>query len=244
MARLSGLLPVAQGVAAYTALGRDADALIAAGDGRTRGQLMADLMVERLTGQSEAAAVPVEIGLIMTDRTLLHGDAEPAVLAGYGPIPAPTARELAARRGGEGRRDEVGVWLRQLYTHPHTGELVAMSSKRRFFPAALRRFITNRDRYCRTPYCGAPIRHIDHIRPKSRGGATDVANGQGQCVACNLAKEAPGWSSRPEIRRGRHTVRITTPTGHSYRSRAPDLPGRTNGSSALEDQFRRLLGAA
>ncbi|MDQ6752497.1 MAG: hypothetical protein M3017_03565, partial [Actinomycetota bacterium] len=48
----------------------------------------------------------------------------------------------------------------------------------------------------------------------------------GLCERCNQAKEAPGWSSRP--RPGpRHTVETRTPTGHTYRSTAPPLPGTT-----------------
>ncbi len=48
MTYLTALLPVAQGVAAYAALRRAADAC---GDGRSRGQVMADTLVERLTGR-------------------------------------------------------------------------------------------------------------------------------------------------------------------------------------------------
>jgi hypothetical protein len=220
MARLSGLLPVAQGVAAHAALAREADALIAAGDPRNRGQLMADLLVARLTGQAQASDVPVEIGLIMTDGSLLQHDGEPAVIDGYGPIPAQTARDLISNLA-----DSVPVWLRQLYTAPATGELVAMTSKRRFFGGRLRRFIRYRDQYCRTPYCGAPIRHLDHIAPDAAGGPTSAANGQGLCAACNQAKEAPGWTSWRRRGPGVHTVEIRTPTGHRYRSRAPDPPG-------------------
>ncbi|MGY2746328.1 hypothetical protein ACVWZ8_003445 [Arthrobacter sp. UYCu723] len=50
MAYLTALLPVAEGVAAYTALSRHADTLRAAVDPRGRGQLMADGLVERTTG--------------------------------------------------------------------------------------------------------------------------------------------------------------------------------------------------
>jgi hypothetical protein len=201
MTRLSGLLPVAQGVAAYATLGRDADSLIAAGDGRSRGQLMADLLVERVTGQSRATDVPVEIGLIMTDRALLQDGPEPAVIEGYGPVPAATARHLVTRVA-----DEVPIRLRQLYTHPDTGDLIAMSSGRRHFPPALRRFVAYRDQYCRTPWCGAPIRHTDHVVSAARGGPTTSGNGQGLCVACNQAKEAPGWTSRAITAGARHTV--------------------------------------
>ena len=56
MTRLSGLLPLVQGVATYAALNKDADTKIAAGDPRTRGQIMADTLVERVTGQATADA--------------------------------------------------------------------------------------------------------------------------------------------------------------------------------------------
>ncbi|MDK1358801.1 DUF222 domain-containing protein [Arthrobacter sp. zg-Y1219] len=51
------------------------------------------------------------------------------------------------------------------------------------------------DQVCRMPWCGAPIRHYDHIRPFREGGLTRAENIQGLCVACNQAKEAPGWDS-------------------------------------------------
>lgn len=48
------------------------------------------------------------------------------------------------------------------------------------------------DDICATPWCDAPIRHADHIRPHELGGATTLANGQGLCEACNHAEQAPG----------------------------------------------------
>ncbi|MBT2554996.1 HNH endonuclease, partial [Arthrobacter sp. ISL-5] len=129
----------------------------------------------------------------------------------------------------------VDVWLRRLYTAPGTGELTAMDSRARLFPPGLRRFIQVRDHTCRTPYCDAPIRHHDHIVPWHRGGTTSHGNGAGLCEACNHTKEAPGWRAEPrpgpgdprpgETGRLRHTLKIQTPTGHSYHSTAPPLPG-------------------
>ncbi|MDQ6752760.1 MAG: HNH endonuclease, partial [Actinomycetota bacterium] len=97
----------------------------------------------------------------------------------------------------------------------------------RFLPPGLRRIILTRDGgTCRIPYCGAPIRHTDHIVPWRTSRKTSEAGSQGLCERCNQAKEAPGWSSRP--RPGpRHTVETRTPTGHTYRSTAPPLPGTT-----------------
>ena len=100
-----------------------------------------------------------------------------------------------------------------------------MDSQRREFPAPLRRLIVVRDQYCRTSWCGAPVRHADHVTPWADGGATSEANGQGLCEACNYAKQAPGWHARPGPDGAGDLVETTTPTGHTYPSRPPPLPG-------------------
>lgn len=96
MSYLTGLLPVAQGVGVFAALTAAADAARAQGDARSRGQVMADTLVERVTGQASAGAVPVEVQLVMTERVLLGGDDEPATIPGYGTVPAGWARGLVA----------------------------------------------------------------------------------------------------------------------------------------------------
>ncbi|WP_342022419.1 DUF222 domain-containing protein [Arthrobacter citreus] len=378
MTYLTALLPVAQGVGVYAALTREADRLRGAGDPRTKGQIMADTLVERATGQARAEDVRIEVQLIMTDQTLLHGilptdttttsagagpgaekarsgrggdcttgagagsgsrsaghsrpwteagidpggadrtppevrpdtkpgplasaepatggqstsfvpdGAEPAVLTGYGIVPAQWARDLIRgpdptepkpepgpdgldgfdrpdSRGGPGSRPgnpppwspgrhtqtgtgtgwgtpptrpdpQIEVWLRRLYIAPTSGQLTAMDSRARLVPHGLARLIAARDQVCRTPWCGAPIRHYDHITPVHAGGTTTAENIQGLCQACNQAKEAPGWESRvtgatrtsagPDRGggSGRHSVLTTTPSGHLYRSSAPCLP--------------------
>jgi len=232
MAYLTALVPVAQGVAAYTALTRHADALKSSGDERPKGAIMADALVERVTG-TPGGINGVEIQLVMTDRTLFHGDSEPARLTGYGVVPGSWARkavmgafgpEPAGRETATPESAGFKVWLRRLYTAPTDGDLVAMDSKARIFPPGLRRFIQIRDDTCRTPYCDAPIRHHDHIIPWHNDGPTTSRNGQGLCEACNHTKEAPGWSAKP-LPGPRHSVELRTPTGHTYRSTAPPLPG-------------------
>lgn len=247
MTILTGVLPMTQGVAVYAALRRAADSARAAGDERSRGQVMADTLVERVTGQASAGAVPVEVTLVMTDRTLFHRrtspagptqmpgrDAaadEPAHLEGYGPVPADLARRLLGACQEPG--SAAAVWLRRVYTDPGTGELVGTESRRREFGDALRRVLIVRDQLCRTPWCDAPIRDGDHVVRAADGGVTSLANGQGLCAACNQAREAPGWSGwAPE---GAGTaVETVTPTGHHYRSTPPGLPG-----SASRDPVRR-----
>jgi hypothetical protein len=219
MCYLTALLPAAQGVAAYAALVRHADGARAAGDGRSKGQVMADTLVERTTGQTAAMDVPVEVELVMDAAALLGGSRSPADLAGYGPVPASVARSLV-------RDTSADVWVRRLFAAPATGRLLSMETHRRKFAGQLRHFVIMRDQFCRTPWCDAPIRHADHPTPHRVGGLTDVDNAQGLCEACNYAKEAPGWSIRAIESTERHRVSITTPTGHAYESRAPDPPGR------------------
>jgi len=228
MSNLTAVLPVAQGVACYAALTREADGRKAEGDLRTRGQIMADTLVERITGRATASGTPVEIGLLMTDQTLLTDDPTPARVEGYGPIPAFLARRLVD--------DAATVFLRRLYTSPESGSLVAMESRRRTFDGQLRRFVIWRDQTCRNPWCDAPIRHTDHITRAADGGETTAENGQGLCEVCNYAKETPGWQAR-HIPGTSHAVETTTPTGHRHRSRAPDPPGERRYSPALDLVF-------
>lgn len=222
MTYVSALLPVAQGVAVYAALTRAADTTF---DDRSRGQVMADTLVERVTGRPADVPVPVAVNLAITDESLFGGDEEPADVAGYGPIPASVGRHLVNAAVSDKRSKAT---LRRLYRHPRSGALVAMESRQRLFPNGLATFIDLRDGTCRTPYCNAPIRHHDHARPDRDGGPTSALNGLGECEACNYAKEAPGWRvSTSTDENGRHGATFTTPTGAQYRSTAPPLPGMT-----------------
>ena len=219
MTYVTALLPVGQGVSVYAALKHAADTN---SDGRSRGQVMADTLVARVTGRAPGAAAPVAVNLVLTDDSLFGDGDAPARLAGYGPIPAGVARALIAAAGTEG-----AATLRRLYAHPASGALVAMESRARCFPAGLARFITTRDDTCRTPYCDAPIRHIDHIQPAAQRGTTCADNGDGLCEACNYTKEAPGWTHTAQHdENGVHTIELSTPTGARHRSQAPPLPGQ------------------
>lgn len=292
MTHLTALLPVAQGVAVMAALERAAGAARAEGDERGRGQVMADTLVERVTGQATAFAVPVEVQLVMPAA----GGPEPALLDGH-VLPAQTARDLVSDAMHEGAR----VTMRRVLATADGADLERISARReplphhrgarppdhpdrpvhpdhpvhpvhpvhpghpdqpsapdrpgtdlstsgRRFTGPARRFILLRDQTCRTPWCDAPIRHIDHAIASRADGATTIANGQGLCEACNYAKEAPGWWARTVRAGPGHTVRTTTPTGHSYDSTAPPLlPSRVRAGptvSALESHYAALLLSA
>jgi hypothetical protein len=95
-----------------------------------------------------------------------------------------------------------------------------MDSRSRLFRGSLARFIKLRDRVCRTPWCDAPVRHLDHVTDHGVGGPTSAENAQGLCEACNYAKRAVGWRARPGPA---GEVETSLPTGHRYRTRPPAI---------------------
>ncbi|MBV9090300.1 MAG: DUF222 domain-containing protein [Mycobacteriaceae bacterium] len=220
MTWLTALLPVTQGVAVYAALRRAADTTP---DERSRGQIMADTLVARVTGRPAEVPTPVTVNLVMSDQALLGESQDPAVIDGYGPVPAAVARALVGLAGTDKRSHAA---LRRLYARPRTGALVAVESRARRFPRGLATLIGLRDQGCRTPYCDAPIRHRDHATAWAEGGPTSAANGLGSCAQCNYVKESPGWQvDTATDPNGRHSANIITPTGAHYHSTAPPLPG-------------------
>lgn len=230
----------------WGALDRAAKSLRSAGDERTRDQLRADVLVERVTGQASADDVPLEVQLVTPAGTasvsaaVLHALTsanEPATLTGYGP-PAPMARDLI--------RDAELARLRTLVADPMTGVVLGRASRSRVFGRGDRDLLIVRDRTCRTPYCEAPIREADHVEPWASGGMTSIANGQGLCTPCNQAENHPRWRCEPVVdasSRGPHSeptgrarilaaarahaaqdaVVTTTPTGHRYTSPTPRM---------------------
>ena len=225
MAWLSAYLPAEQGVACWAALRQHTDALKASGDERSRDQIMADTLVERLTGQASAQDVPVEVNLMMPWDTLLDPSAPgSALIPGHGPLPGPIARDLILSTKGL-------RWWRRLFTKPATdgggSVLVGGDPIRRRFGGWLEQLIRLRDQTCRDPFCDAMIRHIDHIRPYRVGGPTDLINGRGECERGNHVREMPGWRVdllEPGLGGRPHTIVITTPTGHRYHGEAPQPP--------------------
>jgi len=230
MTYVTALLPMPQGVSVYAALRREADTCF---DGRGRGQVMADTLIERVTGRPAEVPVPIAVDLVIADESLLASSTSPARIAGYGPVPAAIGRRLVAAAVTDMRSRAT---LRRLYKHPRSGALVAMESRARLFPKGLARFIDLRDDTCRTPYCDAPIRHHDHATAHGRGGGTSGVNGLGACEACNYAKEAPGWKvTTTQDETGCHHAEFTTPTGAHHHCTAPPLPGPVRiGLSAIE----------
>ncbi len=216
MAHLSALVPVKDGVAVWAVLSREADRRKAAGDERSRGQIMADTLVSRVLGSADVPRPGLTIHVVVSDSVLLGDEDGSGWVEHYGPVPGELLRAWIAENAEAG----VEQWVRRLYATPATGALVAMDSVGRRFEGRLAEFLRLRDQRCRTAWCDAPVRHLDHVVDHATGGPTSAANAQGLCEACNHAKQARGWAARP--RPGpRHTVETITPTGHAYVASAP-----------------------
>lgn len=247
MATLSAKITAIDARRIHKRLSLEAERRRAAGGRDGHGAVMADAFTELLLGRGDGTAEPVvlDVGVIITDRALFRPDAgDVAHLEGYGAVPAEAVREqLRAATtaphhpeddpfGEDG--DAVRATLRRLYTHPTTGELVAMDSTARTFPPAMRRFLTWRDTTCRGPFCNAAVRHGDHIVPVAQGGATSLDNGEGLCAHCNTKEtstrsvqrvrgpDAPGHRVRWTGHSG--TSRTTTPTPLIGRVTPPRRP--------------------
>src|SRR5262245_5948426 len=119
-------LPAEQAVACWQALDHQARNLRSEGDDRSIRELMCDLFVERLTGQTTATDLNLEVGVVVAASSLLGVDDQPAKLTGhrggdYGVLPAELVRSLA-------RSDHA--WMRRLVCDPTDGRLLDQRLRR------------------------------------------------------------------------------------------------------------------
>ncbi len=148
-------------------------------------------------------------------------DEQPAELAGYGPIPASLAREIAAD----------GTW-RRLLTDPISGTVLDHGRTTYTPPVGLADHVRARDLHCRMPTCRRLARDadLDHTVAYRDGGTTSEHNLYASCRHHHRMKtHAPGWRVSQQ-RDG--MITFTTPTGHRYTSRPhdylPDPPSRAS----------------
>ncbi len=144
--------------------------------------------------------------------TLLGVDDEPGELAGYGPLPAPIARQIAA--------DPQSTW-RRLLTDPDSGTLLDYGRTTYRPPAGLAAFVRARDRHCRYPGCRRPAVacELDHVQPWQHGGTTGDGNLCALCERHHDLKEHPAWHV---VLHPDRSLEWVTPTGHRYTSRPAD----------------------
>lgn len=135
---------------------------------------------ETVTPQRRPLTVNVTIDL----PTLLGLAENPGQLAGYGPIPASVARELASD----------AQWKRFI-TEPQTGNLLDFGRESYEPPQRLKDFLIARDRTCRFPGCrrSALLSDLDHAESWESGGSTSPDNLGALCRRHHRLKTHDGW---------------------------------------------------
>jgi Domain of unknown function (DUF222) len=127
---------------------------------------------------------PITINVTIDLPTLLGLAENPGQLAGYGPIPASIARELASD----------ARWKRFI-TEPQTGNLLDFGRESYEPPQHLKDFLIARDRTCRFPGCrrSALLSDLDHAESWESGGVTSADNIGALCRRHHRLKTHDGW---------------------------------------------------
>lgn len=210
MGAMWALLPADDATAAYArldALARGMDADDPRGMDARRADIFTDLLLGHDVRGEKQTTVEVQVNL---DAATLAGLADNSgELAGYGPIPAEMARELATA---------ARCWRAALIDE-ETGQLKDLSvayRPRRLLDLAVRA----RDRTCCFPGCRQPAHRcdLDHTLAHDRGGPTAPGNLGPLCRNHHRLKTHTSWSlSQPEP----GLFIWTSPTGRVYHFRAP-----------------------
>jgi hypothetical protein len=196
---------------------RRADVLVALLTGRLVATRENTAAPAEPAGDGPVHAVPVGalrplVQVVVPITTLMGVGEEPAELAGYGPIPAHLAREIAA--------DPTSTWQR-LLTDPTSGRLLDIGRTRYRPPPGMAAFVRARDGECRHPTCRRPATtcELDHVTEWQHGGPTSEDNLCALCARHHDLKEHHGWQV---VLHDDRTLEWTTPTGHRYTSRPVD----------------------
>jgi uncharacterized protein DUF222 len=204
MARIWAFLPAHLAAACSARVDAIARQAHTPSDPRTLDQTRADVFADLLLATPDkTSAVKVELYVTVSAATLLGLSSQPGELAGYGPITAELARDLAGD----------ATW-RRLLTDPATGEALEFGTSTYRPPAALRRFVWTRDRTCRFPGCMRPSHEsdLDHTVPFPLG-TTSAANLGAFCRRHHRVKHRTAWQvSQPKP--GRFCFR--SPAGKTY----------------------------
>ncbi|MDM7853504.1 HNH endonuclease signature motif containing protein [Cellulomonas alba] len=230
MAWVSALLPAADAVAAFSVVDTLADAAQSDGDDRTLAQRRADAFGDVFgailaDGRTPAGQrLPSRQGdapgihLTLAASTWVGDDDMPGELAGYGAIPAPIARELAAA-ATRLRRAVIDEEGHLLALGPHLTRTPDPATGYR--PGApLRRFVVARDESCVFPGCrrAAEKCDLDHIEPydhdRSPVEQTIASNLPPLCRHHHRSTTHHGWRMRRDSQTG--DVHTTTPDGITY----------------------------
>ncbi|TNB74163.1 DUF222 domain-containing protein [Arthrobacter sp. BB-1] len=168
------------------------------------------------TPDMDAAKVPTpraDVLVTVPFFALLGLTDEPAVLDGYGPIPASMARQLLADGAGSFRR---------VLLDPNDGTPLEIGRTSYRLTKAMRKALHLRDGKCAFPGCSnnALDNETDHLKAWQHGGTTGISNLAQLCPKHHRLKHNSGWE--PTSATKDEPPGWTSPTGRQYQAEQPD----------------------
>jgi hypothetical protein len=138
---------------------------------------------------------------------------EPAMLDGFGPIPASMARSLVA---------EGASSFHRVLTDPRDGAPLEIGRDSYRIPAAMRQWLRMRDGKCSFPGCSNPSldNEADHLLAWAHGGTTSITNLSQTCPKHHRLKHTTAWT--PSAASVDKPPGWTSPSGRHYQSEHHD----------------------
>ncbi|WP_454180295.1 DUF222 domain-containing protein [Pseudarthrobacter sp. SLBN-100] len=138
---------------------------------------------------------------------------EPAVLDGFGPIPASMARDLVANGAGSFYR---------VLVDPRDGAPLEIGRTSYRVGKAMRNWLRLRDSKCPFPGCNNSSldNEADHILAWHKGGTTGVSNLGQPCPKHHKLRHTSSWKPTPATKN--EPPGWTSPTGRHYKSEHQD----------------------
>jgi hypothetical protein len=161
--------------------------------------------------------------------SLLGVTDEPAMLDGYGPIPASMARDLVAD-GAES--------FHRVLVDPRDGAPLEIGRTSYRLTKAMRAWLRMRDGKCPFPGCSnhSLDNEADHLLAWANGGTTGISNLGQPCPKHHKLRHTTGWTPTPATKN--QPPGWTSPTGRYYATEHQDWePPRWPPGLALEPRL-------
>ncbi|CAN7325013.1 DUF222 domain-containing protein [Pseudarthrobacter oxydans] len=243
MAWLSACLPADQAMAGWNRLNALSRGMQGPHEARTLTQLRADTFAEAILtsgtntsssrGSIDSPSVPADTstgagaGTDLTPSSRIRAQVlvtvpvlslmgvtdEPAMLDGYGPIPASMARDLVANGADSFYR---------VLVDPRDGAPLEIGRSNYRVTKAMRNWLRLRDGQCPFPGCSNPSldNEADHLLAWHHGGTTGISNLGQPCPKHHKLRHTSRWKPTPATKN--QPPGWTSPTGRHYKSEHQD----------------------
>ncbi len=221
MAWLSAYLPADQAAAIWNRTTAVARGLQGPNEFCTLTQLRAETYATALLSSGKSAGndpgqIPpprAQVLVTVPVFSLLGAGEEPAMLDGYGPIPASMARDLVANGADSFYR---------VLVDPRDGAPLEIGRKSYRLTHAMRSWLRLRDGKCPFPGCSnhSLDNEADHLLAWHRGGSTGIANLGQPCPKHHRLRHTSTWRPTPAVKN--HPPGWISPSGRHYKSEHQD----------------------